>query len=366
MDDANRGMCYALRHPGNGKTPMKFKDIRKLVKKKNNKRPTIGAIQQAAANFRNTKKKRGRKPKSRATTKAEDKEILQTFHRMRPPGHYVDSRIVHSNLTPALKRKIGRRTVIRRVNEKGYYDDKKMAKTDLGVKVMKKRLVFCRKHRDKDSRAWNAHLQAAGDMKLFSFYPKALQPTFKRLRASHTYMSKAERLKPAFQRPKHWFPKKQYQKVKKVKVFGFTASTGAQLNFLVPTPWDSAVWAKLVKSKLVPWLKKIFPNRTSYNILLDGEKLLHAPEAKAAYRKFNITIEPAWPGYSPEFNPQENIWARAEPELRKLETGRDSFPVWQKKMLKACDNIPGADKLIGSMAKRIEQCIQNKGGMITY
>ena len=56
---------------------------------------------------------------------------------LEPPGHYVDSRIVRDNLTPALKRKIGRRTVIRRVNEKGYYDSKKMNKTDLGVKVMK-------------------------------------------------------------------------------------------------------------------------------------------------------------------------------------------------------------------------------------
>ena len=366
MDDANRGMCYALRHPGKGQTPMKFKDIRLLVKKKNNKRPTIGAIQQAAANFRKTKKKRGRKPNSRATTKAEDKEILVAFHKMRPPGHYVDSRILHGALNPVLKRKIGRRTVIRRVNEKGYYDLQKMNKTDLGVKLMKKRLRFGRKHRGKDARAWKAHLQAVGDMKDFSFYPKALQPTFKRLRASHTYMSQAERLKPAFQRPKRWFPKKQWQKVKKVKVFGFTASTGAQLNFLVPTPWSSSVWASLVKSKLVPWLKKVFPNKTSFNVLLDGEKLLHAKEAKEAYRKFNITIEPAWPGYSPDFNPQENIWSRAEPQLRKLETGKDSFLVWQNKVLKACEKTPGADKLIGSMAKRIEECIEKKGAMIRY
>lgn len=54
MDSANKAICCAMR-----KTGAKLKDIRKLVKKTDGKRPSLAAISMAAASFHTEKKKRG-------------------------------------------------------------------------------------------------------------------------------------------------------------------------------------------------------------------------------------------------------------------------------------------------------------------
>ena len=115
MDDANRAICYALRHPPAGEKPMPLNQIQKMVHKKGNKkeRPTLKAISLAAQNYNKKKGLRGRPKGSTVTTKAEDKKIIQVFHKLRPAGHYVDSRKIHNKLPKALQKKIGRKTVIR-------------------------------------------------------------------------------------------------------------------------------------------------------------------------------------------------------------------------------------------------------------
>ena len=358
MDAANKAVCFALRRSGT-----KLKDIRKVVRKTDGKRPSLSAIAQAARTFTNQKQKRGRKLGNNKTTKAEEKQLMQVFHRLRPPGHGVDSRVVHTALPKKLKRKITRRTVIRRLADKGYTPEKKLNKNDPGVKQKKKRCNFGKKHAGKDAQQWKAYLQACGDFKEFTFYPKELQPKFKKLRASWTYMKKSEKKLSAFVRPKKWFPKKDWKKTKKQKVFGLTTSNGKSLAFLIPSPWSAERWASLVDTKVKPFLKKAFPRCTTFHILLDGEPLLHAPLSKAAYRMASITTE-AWPKYSPDLNPQEQVWAWSEPQLRRLETGTDGFPVWQKKVLKAVHAYPAKAKLIPSMARRCKALVARSGAML--
>ena len=58
----------------------------------------------------------------------------------------------------------------------------------------------------------------------------------KKLRAPWTYMTKAEKYKPAFVRPKQWFPRKEYKKTIKQKVFGLTTSNGKILALQVGAP----------------------------------------------------------------------------------------------------------------------------------
>ena len=147
-------------------------------------------------------------------------------------------------------------------------------------------------------------------------------------------------------------------------MFGISTSTGKSLAFLVPKPWDSEQWAKEVKKRVVPFFKKAFPGKSSFTILLDGEKLLHAPVAKAAMTAGGIKIFPGWPKYSPDLNPQENVWAWAEPKLRKSEAANDSFEVFQKKTLKAVLAYPATVKLIPSMARRCKAVVDRKGAML--
>ena len=68
-------------------------------------------------------------------------------------------------------------------------------------------------------------------------------------------------------------------------MFGFTTSNGKTLAFLVPKKWTCEEWAIEIKRKLVPFLKKSFPNRNTFKIMLDGEKLLHGAAAKRAYKE---------------------------------------------------------------------------------
>ena len=179
-------------------------------------------------------------------------------------------------------------------------------------------------------------------------------------------MTNAERRQAAFQRPKRWFSKDDWKKVKKQKVFGFTTSNGKSLAFLCAKPWNKEQWARDVVDKLHPFLKSAFPGRTSFHILMDGEKLLNAPVAKAALKRCRITLEP-WPKYSPDMNPQENVWKWAEDNLRKRETGRETFEKWAPKVLKAVTAYPyeTAD-LIATMVGRIEQVYAREGGMTDY
>jgi len=56
------------------------------VKKTDDTVPSEGAISMAARDFKKQKGQRGRKKGCKATSKAEDKKILQVFSKLRPPG----------------------------------------------------------------------------------------------------------------------------------------------------------------------------------------------------------------------------------------------------------------------------------------
>ena len=108
-------------------------------------------------------------------------------------GAYVDSKIIHSHLPPTIKKKVKRRTIIRRVASKGFKPERKIAKNDPGPAFMKKRLNFAKKYFHWDASDWKANLQAVGDFKDFTWYPRELKPRFNKLRSPWTYMTKQVR-----------------------------------------------------------------------------------------------------------------------------------------------------------------------------
>ena len=283
-------------------------------------------------------------------------------------GHGIDSRTLHTSLPKKLRQKIVRRTVIRRLASKGYIPEKKINKSDPGDALAKRRVVFSSKYQHYIASDWIEELQGVGDFKEFTYYPKELKPKFKKLRAPWTYMTKKEKRLPAFVRPKRWFPKKEYKKVIKQKVFGLTTSTGKSLCFFVPPEYTSELWAEDVKKHLGPFLKRSFPRLRSFQILLDGEQLLHSPVAKAALSAQGITCLPGWPKYSPDMNPQENVWGWSEPQLRKRESDSDLFSDFQKKLKATVQSYPedAAKKLIPGMVKRCQDCIDREGAMLKY
>ena len=260
-----------------------------------------------------------------------------------------------------------RRTLIRRLAAKGYKPERKISKNDPGPALMKKRLKFAKKYSSRDASDWKGNLQAVGDFKDFTWYPRELKPRFNKLRAPWTYMTKAEKKKPAFVRAKRWFKKGEYKKTQKQKVFGLVTSNGKVLCFKVPPkPFSNVLWAKFVKEEVGPFLKQAFPKKREYQVLLDGEPLLHAPEAKAAYTACKIKVLPDWPKYSPDLNPQENVWAWCEPQLRKKEKAKDTFSKFGDRVVATALSYPSASaaKLIPSMEKRCEQLVESEGAML--
>lgn len=124
----------------------------------------IACVVIPACSWKDEKEQRGRKKGQKATTKEEDKLILKTFHRLRPPGHYVDAQMVYSQLPLKMQRKITKTLVRRRLNAKGYYMEEKRDKDDPSVQVKRKRIGFCRKHQNKTAQHWTCCLQAVADL----------------------------------------------------------------------------------------------------------------------------------------------------------------------------------------------------------
>ena len=111
---------------------------------------------------------------------------------------------------------------------------------------------------------------------------------------------------------------------------------------------------------------KLVSKQHAFRILVDGEPLLHTDVAKAAYAEFGLQVLPDWPKYSPDLNPQENVWSWVEEHLRRAEERPDSFETFSRKMLLVARQYPGGAALIPSMAERTEKVLGLKGGMSRY
>ena len=230
------------------------------------------------------------------------------------------------------------------------------------------RVAFCQAHAHRSPAMWAVYLQGCGDLKDFTYFPRKMKARFTRYRCSWTYMKACERQLPHFVKPKkeRMFGKKEYQSIRKGKVLGFTASTGKQLFVRCPQPWNSVAFARLVRRRVGPFFRDNFPGRATIRILIDGEPLLHTDVAKAAFAEFGMQALAGWPKYSPDLNPQENVWSWVEEELRKEETRSDTFEVFCKKMLVVSRRYPGAAALIPSMTQRVQAVLDLKGDMTRH
>ena len=99
-------------------------------------------------------------------------------------------------------------------------------------------------------------------------------------------------------------------------------------------------------------------------MLLDGEGLLHAPEARAAMRELGITTLEKWPAHSGDLNPQEHVWSTAEDDLREMEDGHESFEDWKKLVPTACKMYKSPEKLVPMMARKVKECLDRGGAAL--
>ena len=215
---------------------------------------------------------------------------------------------------------------------------------------------------------WQNYLQGCGDLKDFSYFPRQMKTRFARYRCAWTYMKASERAKAEFLKPKpsQMFPRKEYKRnVRKSKVLGFTTSSGKTLFVLCPQPWCSEAFARIVRRRVGPFFRAAFPQKRRIRVLLDSEPLLHAGPAKEALAEFGIEALPDWPKYSPDLNPQENVWGWVEEALRAEEERSDSHADFCKKLFRVARRYP-ASSLIASMHDRVQAVLASKGAMTGY
>ena len=162
------------------------------------------------------------------------------------------------------------------------------------------------------------------------------------------------------------FTRKEHKSVKKCKILGFTAANGRVLCVRCPAPWNSSKFAVLVRKHVGPFFRRAFPERRLIRILIDSERLLHTDEAKRAFAEFGICPMAGWPKYSPDMNPQENVWSWTEKALRREEQKSDTFPTFCRKLLRVARRYPSPECLIPSMAKRVKRVLKHGGAMTKY
>ena len=104
---------------------------------------------------------------------------------------------------------------------------------------------------------------------------------------------------------------------------------------------------------------------TPFRISVPEDADWAAPESSslAGFAEFGLQTMASWPKYSPDINPQENVWSWVEQALRKEEQRSDTLAVFCRKLLHVAKRYPGAAALIPSMQKRMQEELRCKGGM---
>ena len=269
---------------------------------------------------------------------------------------------------PARLRHLSDETLRRRCREKGFFNLEKIEKDAPTESDRKLRHAFAKKHLHRTERGWLSYIQAVGDLKLFAWYPPKLQKRHRHLRVKKTWMKYSERFKPGFLRPKDWCTRKEWKEVQQVKVLGFTCSNGACWAHVCPKPWNNLRFAELMDQKFAPWLKRQFPGKREFRLLLDGERLLHAEKPREIFAKHGFKCLEEWPPRSPDMNPQENTWSLVDRTLRKEEPKGEAYEAFCERVARVNRKLPRgtACNLVKSLARRMQQVEKRKGGRTQY
>ena len=68
--------------------------------------------------------------------------------------------------------------------------------------------------------------------------------------------------------------------------------------------------------------------------------------------------------YSPDLNPQENVWPWLEANLRDSEKDADDFKTFLRRLNAVSKRYPHAENLVPSLAGRVAKCLALSGGAI--
>jgi hypothetical protein len=219
----------------------------------------------------------------------------------------------------------------------------------LTEKMVRKRLMFCRKHHDWTEEEWETRMFS--DESLFRLI---------NLRAQKV------RLPTAMNCYKRKYMVKNVKHSASVMIWGCFSGKGGKgsLYFLPPkATMNGEHYMRVLEEKLIPWMG--FHSATKF---LKEEASCHSTKMMMALLKEKNIAVMDWLGNSQDLNPIENVWSimKAKP---KRDPSISSLPLLIRaiKMIWVKDlPVTLFKKLTHSMPKRMRMYIKNKGQMTKY
>ena len=153
----------------------------------------------------------------------------------------------------------------------------------------------------------------------------------------------------------------------KVMVWSVISGKGTGTLYIVNGMMNQHQYKDVLKTKLIPQVRKWFPNGENFTFMHDSAPCHTAKSIKIFLEQKNIPVL-SWPGNSPDMNPIENAWELVKKEMHKKPiTNRTKLierliDVWNhhpriQETIKSC---------IDSMPRRIDALIKAKGVPTKY
>ena len=340
----------------------------------------------------------------RKTTQADEDKIEASLIKLRPtPEETTCNRI---GVDTKLNRKMSRRLINKRCNERGYFWEKPRAKEHYTKDQMAARLAFALKHRSKSVDWWrklaytDEHdiVHSNGDTASRQLHArKRLVPI--KAGESHLHNDVVAPQKGAmvkggthvkfavailtdkvvvFERVQKYIEKRKPPVPKEPKLskngkrIGRPPDDEAKKAKAKSKKFDSPAYAVFLEelAGVVREQLGLGPADTIFG-LQDGAKFHWGEEAKQVIKdkKWDIFLD--FPAYSPDLNPIENLFSILDGELAKLAVKKasTSVNVTVQRARKIATRVGDTDyikNMVDSMPNRLEEVIKAKGGPTRY
>ena len=248
--------------------------------------------------------------------------------------------------------------VQRTVQRLGYALHRLSPKRVLDAASKRKRLAWARKHSARRPVWWRNRAYADAH---YWYLPRSRSEVAGSASTKAVYRKRAEGKGPQF----HGGKGTGYQQGRRVGVWGVLTSERLSVVFLPEGRVSGASHAGVVRRYYARWASD------RQGVFHDGERALHSPAAKEAYASAGAPCLKL-PPYSPDMNPIENAWAvlNARMEATKPK-GWEREKAFRRRVRNAVawmnSTRTGAfHRIVSSMPKRVEMCIESNGALTPY
>jgi transposase len=150
-----------------------------------------------------------------------------------------------------------------------------------------------------------------------------------------------------------------------IMVWGAITAAGVIVLVRIKGKINSATYCEMLEKGLLESSEGILP--ANFIFMQDNAPVHVSRETKSFLEEKNISVM-AWPTYSPDLNPIENVWGYISREVYKEgKTYKSEDELWEA-VGNVWDNIPVSllTNLYASMPKRMIDVLKNKGERIKF